>query len=154
MDRWCGVLKVPLCSDNSTYYRVAASLCLSPTSKTLVVRSVLESHSWIIIFFPNFLFIEAYHLPSLWRLRTRPFWLNESVTWLVQPTRPEFLNKIILWLFFPGAFCKRHIFQWRSCWRDWKFSDREAVRSKDNSWSSGFKIRNFSQCLGYWIFCF
>lgn len=54
MDRWCGVLKVPLCSDNSTYYRVAASLCLSPTSKTLAVRSVLESHSWIIIFFPIF----------------------------------------------------------------------------------------------------
>lgn len=37
MDRWCGVLKVPLCSDSSTYYRVAASLCLSPASKTLAV---------------------------------------------------------------------------------------------------------------------
>lgn len=39
MDRWIGVLKVPLCLNSRTYYRVAASLCLSPTSKTLAVSS-------------------------------------------------------------------------------------------------------------------
>lgn len=40
MDRWTGVLKVPLCSNSRTYYKVAASLCLSPASKTLAVPSV------------------------------------------------------------------------------------------------------------------
>lgn len=34
MDRWTGILKVPL---YNTYYRVAASLCLSPSSKSLSV---------------------------------------------------------------------------------------------------------------------
>lgn len=29
MDRWVGILKVPLRTDSSTIYRVAASLCLS-----------------------------------------------------------------------------------------------------------------------------
>lgn len=29
MDRWVGILKVPLRTDSSTTYRVAASLCLS-----------------------------------------------------------------------------------------------------------------------------
>lgn len=39
MDRWCGVLKVPLSPHAGTCYRVAASLCLSPTSGTLTVPS-------------------------------------------------------------------------------------------------------------------
>ncbi|KAL3537070.1 hypothetical protein ACH5RR_000436 [Cinchona calisaya] len=37
MDRWTGILKVPLRPNSSTFYRVAASLCLSSTSKTLAV---------------------------------------------------------------------------------------------------------------------
>ncbi|XP_021802265.1 uncharacterized protein LOC110746355 isoform X1 [Prunus avium] len=39
MDRWHGVLKVPLNPNARTYYRVAASLCLSRTSKTLTAPS-------------------------------------------------------------------------------------------------------------------
>ncbi|KAL6129067.1 hypothetical protein ACLB2K_072420 [Fragaria x ananassa] len=39
MDRWCGVLNVPLHPLARSCYRVAASLCLSPTSKTLIVPS-------------------------------------------------------------------------------------------------------------------
>lgn len=39
MDRWSGVLKVPLHPSSRVLYRVAASLCLSPTSKTLIVPS-------------------------------------------------------------------------------------------------------------------
>ncbi|CAB4269580.1 unnamed protein product [Prunus armeniaca] len=39
MDRWRGVLKVPLNPNASSCYRVAASLCLSHTSKTLTVPS-------------------------------------------------------------------------------------------------------------------
>ncbi|XP_038899615.1 uncharacterized protein LOC120086870 [Benincasa hispida] len=37
MDRWSGILKVPLHPKSRKFYRVAASLCLSPTSKTLNV---------------------------------------------------------------------------------------------------------------------
>ncbi|XP_059311172.1 uncharacterized protein LOC132062659 [Lycium ferocissimum] len=38
MDRWTGILKVPLYTNSTTYYRVAASLCLSPsTNKSLSV---------------------------------------------------------------------------------------------------------------------
>ncbi|KAL4024354.1 hypothetical protein IC575_012702 [Cucumis melo] len=37
MDRWNGILKVPLRSNSRKFYRVAVSLCLSPTSKTLTV---------------------------------------------------------------------------------------------------------------------
>ncbi|MCD7452710.1 hypothetical protein HAX54_017834 [Datura stramonium] len=37
MDRWTGILKVPLYSNSSIYCRVAASLCLSPSSKSLSV---------------------------------------------------------------------------------------------------------------------
>ncbi|KAK2966116.1 hypothetical protein RJ640_002027 [Escallonia rubra] len=40
MDRWSGILKVPLHSSSSSLCRVAASLCLSPTSRTLTVPSV------------------------------------------------------------------------------------------------------------------
>lgn len=39
MDRWIGVLKVPLGLNSGYYYRVAASLCLSPTTKNLAVPS-------------------------------------------------------------------------------------------------------------------
>ncbi|KAL4600063.1 hypothetical protein ACB092_11G171100 [Castanea dentata] len=39
MDRWIGVLKVPLGLNSGIYYRVAASLCLSPTTKNLAVPS-------------------------------------------------------------------------------------------------------------------
>ncbi|CAB4299978.1 unnamed protein product [Prunus armeniaca] len=39
MDRWRGVLKVPLNPNASSCYRVAVSLCLSRTSKTLTVPS-------------------------------------------------------------------------------------------------------------------
>ncbi|KAK9273878.1 hypothetical protein L1049_018690 [Liquidambar formosana] len=39
MDRWSGVLKVPMYPNSKSHYRVAASLCLSPTSKTLTVPS-------------------------------------------------------------------------------------------------------------------
>ncbi|KAL0007558.1 hypothetical protein SO802_009060 [Lithocarpus litseifolius] len=39
MDRWIGVLKVPLGHNSGNYYRVAASLCLSPTTKNLAVPS-------------------------------------------------------------------------------------------------------------------
>ncbi|XP_061997494.1 uncharacterized protein LOC133715133 isoform X2 [Rosa rugosa] len=39
MDRWRGVLKVPLHPLSRTCYRVAASLCLSPTSERLIVPS-------------------------------------------------------------------------------------------------------------------
>ncbi|KAG7570494.1 Uncharacterized protein family UPF0565 [Arabidopsis thaliana x Arabidopsis arenosa] len=35
MERWSGVLKIPLDATTSNYYRVAASLCLSSSSKTL-----------------------------------------------------------------------------------------------------------------------
>ncbi|AEC10475.1 Uncharacterized protein family UPF0565 [Arabidopsis suecica] len=38
MERWSGVLKIPLDATTSNYYRVAASLCLS-SSKTLTVPS-------------------------------------------------------------------------------------------------------------------
>ncbi|KAK9740704.1 hypothetical protein RND81_03G054500 [Saponaria officinalis] len=37
MDRWSGILKVPVCLKGATQCRVAASLCVSPSSKTLVV---------------------------------------------------------------------------------------------------------------------
>ncbi|GLT51567.1 hypothetical protein SLA2020_249680 [Shorea laevis] len=39
MDRWSGVLKVRLDHNSLNYYRVAASLCFSSTSKTLTVPS-------------------------------------------------------------------------------------------------------------------
>ncbi|KAL5571682.1 hypothetical protein UlMin_021279 [Ulmus minor] len=39
MDRWSGVLKVPLYANSRTCYQVAASLCLSSTSKSLAVPS-------------------------------------------------------------------------------------------------------------------
>ncbi|XP_057981609.1 uncharacterized protein LOC131166955 [Malania oleifera] len=39
MDRWCGILKVPVSPNGITHCRVAASLCLSPTSKRLAVPS-------------------------------------------------------------------------------------------------------------------
>ncbi|XP_048335559.2 uncharacterized protein LOC107435145 isoform X1 [Ziziphus jujuba] len=39
MDRWTGVLKVPLYPNGRAFYQVAASLCLSPTSKNLTVPS-------------------------------------------------------------------------------------------------------------------
>lgn len=39
MDRWSTILKVPLHPDSITLYRVAASLCLSPSTKTLTVPS-------------------------------------------------------------------------------------------------------------------
>lgn len=37
MERWCGVLRVPLHSNSSTFHRVGASLCLSPETRTLSV---------------------------------------------------------------------------------------------------------------------
>ncbi|OIT07753.1 PREDICTED: uncharacterized protein LOC109224105 [Nicotiana attenuata] len=37
MDRWTGILKVPLYANSSRYYRVAASLCLSASTKSLSV---------------------------------------------------------------------------------------------------------------------
>lgn len=37
MDRWTGILKVPLYANSTTYYRVAASLSLFPSSKSLSV---------------------------------------------------------------------------------------------------------------------
>ncbi|XP_027352171.1 uncharacterized protein LOC113863009 [Abrus precatorius] len=37
MDRWSGVLRVPLHHNSGTYHRVGASLCLSPETKTLRV---------------------------------------------------------------------------------------------------------------------
>ncbi|KAH9619368.1 hypothetical protein KSS87_011669 [Heliosperma pusillum] len=37
MDRWTGILKVPVCLKGMTYCRVAASLCVSPSSKALIV---------------------------------------------------------------------------------------------------------------------
>ncbi|KAL5795006.1 hypothetical protein ACOSP7_003600 [Xanthoceras sorbifolium] len=39
MERWSGILKVPLNPNNRIYYRVGASLCLSTSSKTLIVPS-------------------------------------------------------------------------------------------------------------------
>ncbi|KFK37281.1 hypothetical protein AALP_AA4G236800 [Arabis alpina] len=39
MDRWSAVLKIPLNTNTNYYYRVAASLCLSPSSKTITVPS-------------------------------------------------------------------------------------------------------------------
>lgn len=39
MDRWSGVLKIPVYPNSRSLYKVAASLCLSPTSKTLAVPS-------------------------------------------------------------------------------------------------------------------
>lgn len=36
MDRWSGILKVPLYPNNKAHYRVAVSLCLSSTSKRLI----------------------------------------------------------------------------------------------------------------------
>ncbi|KAA8520449.1 hypothetical protein F0562_014705 [Nyssa sinensis] len=39
MDRWSGILKVPLYPNSKAQYRVAASLCLSPSSKSLIVPS-------------------------------------------------------------------------------------------------------------------
>ncbi|GAV82454.1 UPF0565 domain-containing protein [Cephalotus follicularis] len=39
MDRWGGILKVPLDPNSRAYYRVAASLCLSSTSKSLTLPS-------------------------------------------------------------------------------------------------------------------
>ncbi|XP_031482371.1 uncharacterized protein LOC116252334 isoform X2 [Nymphaea colorata] len=38
-ERWCGLLKVPLNPKSQTCFSVAASLCLSPSSKTLVAPS-------------------------------------------------------------------------------------------------------------------
>ncbi|PQM41138.1 hypothetical protein Pyn_37093 [Prunus yedoensis var. nudiflora] len=46
MDRWCGVQKVPLNSNPRTYYRVAASLCLSSTSTTLTIGE--STNAWVI----------------------------------------------------------------------------------------------------------
>ncbi|GKV12760.1 hypothetical protein SLEP1_g23872 [Rubroshorea leprosula] len=40
MDRWSGVLKVRLDHNSLNYYKVAASLCFSSTSKTLTVAAV------------------------------------------------------------------------------------------------------------------
>ncbi|KAK7295300.1 hypothetical protein RJT34_18206 [Clitoria ternatea] len=37
MDRWSGVLRVPLHHNSRTYHRVGASLCLSPETRTLSV---------------------------------------------------------------------------------------------------------------------
>ncbi|XP_010559081.1 PREDICTED: UPF0565 protein C2orf69 homolog [Tarenaya hassleriana] len=37
MDRWSGVLKVPLGPSTRNYYRVAASICMSPSSGTLAM---------------------------------------------------------------------------------------------------------------------
>ena len=37
MERWSGILKVSLHPNSSTFYKVAASLCLSPSTKTLTV---------------------------------------------------------------------------------------------------------------------
>ncbi|KAK2650796.1 hypothetical protein Ddye_018285 [Dipteronia dyeriana] len=39
MERWIGILKVPLNPNSRTYYRVGASLCLSISAKTLIVPS-------------------------------------------------------------------------------------------------------------------
>ncbi|XP_027160658.1 uncharacterized protein LOC113761743 isoform X2 [Coffea eugenioides] len=39
MDRWTGILKVPLHPNSSSFYRVAASLCLFSSTKTLAVPS-------------------------------------------------------------------------------------------------------------------
>ncbi|XWS77316.1 hypothetical protein CRYUN_Cryun01aG0250500 [Craigia yunnanensis] len=39
MDRWSGVLKVQLDPNSRNYYRIAASLCFSSTSKSLLVPS-------------------------------------------------------------------------------------------------------------------
>ncbi|CAN6460224.1 unnamed protein product [Victoria cruziana] len=38
-ERWCGLLKVPLNPKSQTCFRVAVSLCLSPSSKTLIAPS-------------------------------------------------------------------------------------------------------------------
>lgn len=45
MDRWRVILKVPICPNRGACYRVAVSLCLSPTSKTLTVCTPLLAHS-------------------------------------------------------------------------------------------------------------
>ncbi|XP_074264158.1 uncharacterized protein LOC141586744 [Silene latifolia] len=37
MDRWTGILKIPVCLKGLTHCRIAASLCVSPSSKTLIV---------------------------------------------------------------------------------------------------------------------
>ncbi|KAE9617887.1 hypothetical protein Lal_00037993 [Lupinus albus] len=37
MDRWSGILRVPLHPNSTTHYRVGASLCLSPGTRTLTV---------------------------------------------------------------------------------------------------------------------
>ncbi|KAJ0053862.1 hypothetical protein Pint_00107 [Pistacia integerrima] len=39
MERWSGILKVPLYPNSKSFYRVGASLCLSSSSKTLTVPS-------------------------------------------------------------------------------------------------------------------
>ncbi|CAI9101261.1 OLC1v1038543C1 [Oldenlandia corymbosa var. corymbosa] len=39
MERWSGILKVLLHPDSTTFYRVAASLCLSPSSTSLTMPS-------------------------------------------------------------------------------------------------------------------
>ncbi|XAR63255.1 hypothetical protein NMG60_11023131 [Bertholletia excelsa] len=39
MERWSGILNIPLRLNSNTCYRVAVSLCISPSSKTLTVPS-------------------------------------------------------------------------------------------------------------------
>jgi len=49
MERWSGVLKIPLDATTSNYYRVAASLCLS-SSKTLTVSDTFSYIFYILNF--------------------------------------------------------------------------------------------------------
>lgn len=68
MDRWVGILKVPLRTDSSTTYRIAASLCLSSKGFAVSFVSLNTNISMILLsMIPERLYLTT---PAVYELTT------------------------------------------------------------------------------------